>query len=142
MAHTHWQQAANRPQGLCESAQARARSAISSSRGISTQVCSVATEIEIELDVLLHQMTNEKKSSNTIRSYKQQYRKLREYLKKDVSSVSQAMIIQSIDKITENSNSRAALLNIGIVVRKTYEKAVELMEKRRVEGAAEAAQQQ
>ena len=37
MAHTHWQQAANRPQGLCESAQARARSAISSSRGISTQ---------------------------------------------------------------------------------------------------------
>ena len=52
------------------------------------------------------------------------------------------MIIQSIDKITENSNSRAALLNIGIVVRKTYEKAVELMEKRRVEGAAEAAQQQ
>jgi len=94
---------------------------------------SIATVVETELDVLIGQMTTDKKSSNTIRSYKQQYRKLREYLKKDVSEISQAMIIQSIDKITDNNNSRAALLNIAIVVRKLYEKGVDLMEKRRVE---------
>ncbi len=94
---------------------------------------SIATVVETELDVLIGQMTTDKKSSNTIRSYKQQYRKLREYLKKDVSEISQAMIIQSVDKITDNNNSRAALLNIAIVVRKLYEKGVELMEKKRVE---------
>ena len=58
----------------------------------------------------------EGKSTNTIKAYKTQYKKLHDLLGKDIKDTSQKTIIETINDI-DNSNSRQALLNIGILIR-------------------------
>lgn len=61
------------------------------------------------------------KSKNTIVNYRRQYKKLRELLDKDISTTGEKIILLAV-KTVDNANSKQALLNIGIVVKKLYDK--------------------
>lgn len=61
------------------------------------------------------------KSKNTVVNYRRQYKKLRELLDKDISTTGEKIILLAV-KTVDNANSKQALLNIGIVVKKLYDK--------------------
>jgi len=61
------------------------------------------------------------KSKNTVVNYRRQYKKLRELLDKDISTTGEKIILLAV-KTVDNANSKQALLNIAIVVKKLYDK--------------------
>jgi len=72
------------------------------------------------------------KSKATQKSYRTQYNKLRKLLGKDISESSQNKILDIANE-EEKANSRQALINIGILVRRLYKLAVDKLEKARTE---------
>ena len=82
------------------------------------------TELEIFVASL------EGKSEKTIKTYKQQYNKLRQQLGKDIHESSQKKIIEIAGE-QENNNTKQARLNIGILVRKLYNYDTKELEKKR-----------
>jgi hypothetical protein len=72
----------------------------------------------------------EGKSEKTIKTYKQQYNKLRQQLDKDIHESSQNKIIEIAGE-QENNNTKQARLNIGILVRKLYNYDTKELEKQR-----------
>lgn len=81
-----------------------------------------------ELDVFLASL--EGKSKMTIKTYTQQYKKLRNDLGKDIHESSQKAIID-VSAEQENNNTKQARLNIGILVRKLYNYDIKELEKQR-----------
>ena len=81
-----------------------------------------------ELEVFIASL--EGKSEKTIKTYKQQYNKLRAQLGKDIHESSQKKIIEIADE-QENNNTKQARLNIGILVRKLYNYDTKELEKQR-----------
>ena len=72
-----------------------------------------------ELDVFMASIDG--KSKATIKSYSTQYRKLKGLLKnKDISESSQDSIIK-VAQLQKKANSKQALINIGILVRRLYQ---------------------
>ena len=72
-----------------------------------------------ELDVFMASIDG--KSKATIKSYSTQYRKLKALLKnKDISESSQDSIIK-VAQLQKKANSKQALINIGILVRRLYQ---------------------
>tara|TARA_R100001198_G_scaffold89736_1_gene66428 strand:+ start:29 stop:865 length:837 start_codon:yes stop_codon:yes gene_type:complete len=61
------------------------------------------------------------KSKNTVVNYRRQYKKLRDLLDKDISTTGEKIVLLAV-KTIDNANSKQALLNIGIVVKKLYDK--------------------
>jgi len=61
------------------------------------------------------------KSKNTVVNYRRQYKKLRELLDKDISTTGEKIILLAV-KTVDNANSKQALLNIAIVVKKLFDK--------------------
>jgi len=61
------------------------------------------------------------KSKNTAINYIRQYKKLTELIDKDVNTTGEKIILLAV-KTIENANSKQALLNIAIVVKKLYDK--------------------
>lgn len=82
-----------------------------------------------EFDVFMASIDG--KSKATIKSYTTQYRKLKKALgDKDISESSQKTIID-VAQQEEKANSKQALINIGILVRRLYKLNVETLEKER-----------
>jgi len=81
-----------------------------------------------ELEVFLASL--EGKSEKTIKTYKQQYTKLRADLGKDIHESSEDKIIEIAD-LQDNNNTKQARLNIGILVRKLYNYETKKLEKQR-----------
>jgi len=81
-----------------------------------------------EFDVFMASIDG--KSKATIKSYTTQYNKLKKALGKDVSESSQNKIID-VAQQEEKPNSKQALINIGILVRRLYKLAVDKLEKER-----------
>ena len=81
-----------------------------------------------EFDVFMASIDG--KSKATIKSYTTQYRKLKKALDKDISESSQKAIID-VAQQEEKANSKQALINIGILVRRLYKLNVETLEKER-----------
>lgn len=84
---------------------------------------------EVELQVLKESIQG--KSKNTIQSYQQNYRKLQRALGKEVHLSSQKLIIETASKLSNNLNTQAALINVGIMVRRLYNLDVKELEKQR-----------
>ena len=61
------------------------------------------------------------KSKNTVVNYRRQYKKLRDLLDKDIHTTGEKIVLLAV-KTIDNANSKQALLNIGIVVKKLYDK--------------------
>tara|TARA_R110001592_G_scaffold92815_1_gene270095 strand:+ start:1407 stop:2291 length:885 start_codon:yes stop_codon:yes gene_type:complete len=61
------------------------------------------------------------KSKYTITSYKNAHRRLTDYLGMPLNKANQKEIIESIDEIANNPNTKASLLNCGIVFYNLYE---------------------
>ena len=61
------------------------------------------------------------KSKNTAINYIRQYKKLTELIDKDINTSGEKVILLAV-KTIENANSKQALLNIAIVVKKLYDK--------------------
>lgn len=61
------------------------------------------------------------KSKNTVVNYRRQYKKLYDLLDKDIHTTGEKIILLAV-KTIDNANSKQALLNIGIVVKKLYDK--------------------
>ena len=57
------------------------------------------------------------KSKATIRSYLQQFAKLKSALGKDIHDTSQQLIIKTAEQLSSNLNTQAAYVNIGFLVR-------------------------
>jgi hypothetical protein len=85
---------------------------------------------DLELQVLKESLQG--KSANTIKSYTMQYNALYNGLEKEVHKSSQQLIIKTSEKISANPNTRAALINIGILCRRLYNLDVKELEKARV----------
>ena len=62
------------------------------------------------------------KSKNTVVNYRRQYKKLRDLLDKDINTTGEKIILLAV-KTIDNANSKQALLNIAIVVKKLYDKS-------------------
>lgn len=73
----------------------------------------------------------QKKSKATIKQYRSNYRRLRLALKKPISETTEEKTINAIDTLCDNANSRSALLNIALLVRKLYEMPYDKIVKRR-----------
>ncbi len=81
-----------------------------------------------EFDVFMTSI--DEKSKATQKSYKTQYNKLKKALGKDIAESSQNKIID-VAQQEEKANSKQALINIGILVRRLYKLAVDkLIEER------------
>ena len=96
----------------------------------------VATEEEdvditkdLELQVLKESLQG--KSANTIKSYTHTYEVLYKALGKEVRASSQKLIIHTADKMSDNPNTRAAIINVGLLCRKLYNLDVKELEKSR-----------
>jgi len=85
---------------------------------------------DLELQVLRESLQG--KSANTIKSYTMQYNALYNELGKEVHKSSQQLIIKSAEKVSANPNTRAALINIGILCRRLYNLDVKELEKARL----------
>tara|TARA_R110000868_G_scaffold172130_4_gene407963 strand:- start:517 stop:1329 length:813 start_codon:yes stop_codon:yes gene_type:complete len=72
----------------------------------------------------------EGKSQNTIKSYKSQYNKLYKLLGKDIKETSEVKLLQTIDTI-DNVNSKQALINIAIQIRRLNKLSVLKLEAER-----------
>jgi hypothetical protein len=81
-----------------------------------------------EFDVFMASIDG--KSKATIKSYTTQYNKLKKALGKDISESSQNKIID-IAQQQEKANSKQAIINIGIIVRRLYKLAVDKLENER-----------
>jgi len=81
-----------------------------------------------EFDVFMASIDG--KSKATIKSYTTQYRKLKKALDKDISESSQKSIID-VAQQEEKANSKQALINIGILVRRLYKLNVDTLIKER-----------
>lgn len=81
-----------------------------------------------EFDVFMASIDGRSKA--TIKSYTTQYNKLKKALGKDISESSQNKIID-ISQQEEKANSKQALINIGIIVRRLYKLAVDKLENER-----------
>lgn len=81
-----------------------------------------------EFDVFMASIDG--KSKATIKSYTTQYRKLKKALDKDISESSQKTIID-VAQQEEKANSKQALINIGILVRRLYKLNVDTLIKER-----------
>ena len=68
------------------------------------------------------------KSKITIKNYKSQYNKLRAYTGKDIANTSELKLIQIINENENNLNSKQALINIGIQVRRLNHFSVDKLE--------------
>ena len=84
---------------------------------------------EVELEVLKESIQG--KAKNTIRSYERAYKHLREALGKEVHASSQKLIIEVSKEISSNHNTRAQLINMGIIMRKLYNLDVKELEQQR-----------
>jgi len=81
-----------------------------------------------EIDAFLTSVDT--KSKATQKSYKTQYNKLKNALGKDIGKSSQNKILD-VAREENNANSKQALLNIGILVRRIYTLAIDKLEKER-----------
>ena len=86
---------------------------------------------DVELEVLKESVQG--KSKNTIKSYVQSYNKLRTALDKEVHKSSQKLILDTTAKHSTNLNTQAALINVGILIRRLYKLDVKELEKKRKE---------
>ena len=86
---------------------------------------------DVELEVLKESVQG--KSKNTIKSYVQSYSKLRKALDKEVHKSSQKLILDTTAKHSTNLNTQAALINVGILIRRLYSLDVKELEKKRKE---------
>lgn len=66
------------------------------------------------------------KSKNTGINYIRQYKKLTELIDKDINTTGEKIILLAV-KTIENANSKQALINIAIVVKKLYDKPHSLL---------------
>lgn len=81
-----------------------------------------------EVDVFMTSIDGKKPA--TQKTYRTQYNKLRNALGKDIAESSQNKILD-IANDQEKANSRQAMINIGILVRRLYKLAVDKLEKAR-----------
>ena len=86
---------------------------------------------DVELQVLSEKIQG--LSKNTIKSYKQTYGKLRVALDKEVHISSQQLIIETAQKMSDNLNTQAAIINVGILMRRLYALDVKELEVKRKE---------
>ena len=86
---------------------------------------------DVELEVLKESVQG--KSKNTIKSYVQSYNKLKIALDKEVHKSSQKLILDTTAKHSTNLNTQAALINVGILIRRLYNLDVKELEKKRKE---------
>ena len=71
------------------------------------------------------------KSKNTIATYVRMYQTLKRGLGKDIHDSSQQLIIKTAEKLSDNLNTQAAIINIGFLLRKLWNSDVkELMKAR------------
>ena len=82
---------------------------------------------DLELQVLKESLQG--KSANTIKSYTMHYNSLYNALGKEVRASSQKLIIKTANELSNNPNTRAALINVGILCRKLYNLDVKELEK-------------
>ena len=98
---------------------------------------------DVELEVLKEKIQG--LSKNTIKSYTQTYAKLRLALDKEVHSSSQKLIIETAQKMSPNLNTQAAIINVGILMRRMYAldvKELEMKRKENKKGISEYTQDQ
>jgi hypothetical protein len=86
---------------------------------------------EVELEVLRESIQG--LSKNTIKSYTQTYQKLRRALDKEVKNASQKLIIETAQQLSTNLNTQAAIINVGLLVRKQYGLDIKELEAKRKE---------
>ena len=86
---------------------------------------------DLELQVLKENLQG--KSKNTIKSYETNYNNLYKALGKEVHQSSQKLIIETAQKMSSNLNTQAAIINVGILVRRLYRLDVKELEKKRKE---------
>lgn len=84
---------------------------------------------DLELQVLKESLQG--RSANTIKTYTSIYEKLYAALGKEVHQASQKLIISTAEQMSQNANTRAAIINIGILVRRLYRLDVKELEKLR-----------
>ncbi len=84
-----------------------------------------------ELEYFEADLDTKKLSENTRKSYRRQYKNLYDALQKPIHTAGQELIMKTVDNLTTNNNSKAALLNIGLMVRKLYMLDVGKLEKHR-----------
>jgi hypothetical protein len=70
-------------------------------------------------------------SKKTIQTYTQMYNKLRAALDKEIQSSSQELIIKTAKQMSGNLNTQAAIINIGLLVRRLYALDVKELDKQR-----------
>ena len=86
---------------------------------------------DVELQVLSEKIQG--LSKNTIKSYKQTYGKLRVALDKEVHISSQQLIMETAQKMSDNLNTQASIINVGIIMRRLYALDVKELEVKRKE---------
>ena len=86
---------------------------------------------DLELQVLKESLQG--KSANTIKSYTMHYNALYANLGKEVRASSQKLIIDTAEKMSNNPNTQAAIINIGILCRRLFNLDVKDLEKVRKE---------
>ncbi len=96
---------------------------------LTTEEEDIDVVMDLELQVLKESLQG--KSANTIKSYEMHYKSLYKALGKEVRASSQKLIIKTADKLSSNPNTRAALINVGILCRKLYNLDVKELEKMR-----------
>lgn len=84
---------------------------------------------DVELEVLKESIQG--LSKKTIQSYTQMYKKLKDALGKEVQSSSQELIIKTAQQLSSNLNTQAAIINIGLIVRRLYALDVKELDKQR-----------
>jgi len=84
-----------------------------------------------EIDFVLSSKTN--LTEQTIKTYKNNYNKIRAIIEKNISECSEKDLIDVIKDISPSVNSRLTLLNVIIVVRKTFNIGIDKLDKYRDE---------
>jgi hypothetical protein len=98
---------------------------------------------DVELQVLNEKIQG--LSKNTISSYLRSYSQLRAALDKEVHLSSQKLIMETAQQLSNNLNTQAALINIGIIMRKLYAlevKELEMKRKQNKKGITQYTQEQ
>ena len=84
---------------------------------------------DVELQVMKESIQG--KAKNTISAYVRAYTQLRRALNKEVHLASQDLIIKTSESLSQNLNTRAQLINMGIIMRKLYNVDVKELETQR-----------
>ena len=84
-----------------------------------------------EIDFVLSSKTN--LTEQSIKTYKNNYNKIRAIIDKNISECSEKDLIDVIKDISPSVNSRLTLLNVIIVVRKTFNTGIDKLDKYRDE---------